>query len=130
VATPRVPQDRKARAPRKATTTKVSPSGPRSLVEIVTTDQPEVELIPLFSIDGEVYSIPAEVSASMALRVLDTARREGMEAAMSGALEELLGPDAYQALLHCKSLTTDHLEAIMAGVQGHVLGGLDGPLGN
>jgi hypothetical protein len=119
------PQDRR---PRKAAAS--TKPAPRSLVEIVTTDAPEAELVPLFSIDGQVYSIPAEVSASMALRVLDEARRSGMEAAMSGALEELLGAEAYQALLHCTSLTTAHLEAIMDAVQGHVLGGLEGTTGN
>lgn len=124
MAPPKTPQDHKA----KAVKTDVRP--PTSLVEIVTTDQPVAELVPLFSIDGQVYSIPGEVSASMALRMLDSARRQGMEAATSEALEELLGGEAYQALLQCRALTVDHLERIMAVVQTHVLGNLEGVLGN
>lgn len=108
---------------------KIKPSAPRSLVEIVTSDE-VVDTIPLFSIDGVVYSIPAEVSASMALRVLDESRKNGQEAAMAGALEELLGEDAYQALLSCKSLKVSDLEKIMEAVQVHVLGDLEGALGN
>jgi hypothetical protein len=66
----------------------------------------------------------------MALRVLDSARRNGMETAMSEALEELLGSEAYQALLHCKSLKADHLKQIMDVVQVHVMGELEGISGN
>lgn len=124
MASPRTPQDRKAKV------VKAEARPPASLVEIVTTDEQDVELIPLFSIDGQVYSIPGEVSASMALRMLDSARRQGMEAATSEVLEELLGSEAYQALLRCRSLTVDHLERIMAAVQVHVLGDLEGALGN
>lgn len=124
MAPPRAPQDRKA----KAVKAEVRP--PASLVEIVTTDVPVAELVPLFSIDGRTYSIPGEVPASMALRMLDAMRRQGMEAAMSEALEELLGAEAYQALLQCRALTVDHLERIMAVVQTHVLGNLEGALGN
>lgn len=124
MAPPRAPEDRKAKA------VKAEAPPPASLVEIVTTDEQDVELIPLFSIDGQVYSIPGKVSASMALRMLDSARRQGMEAATSEVLEELLGSESYQALLRCRSLTVNHLERIMAAVQVHVLGDLEGALGN
>jgi hypothetical protein len=116
----KAPEDHKAKAIKPA---------PRSLIEIVTTDLPEIEQVPLFSIDGQVFSIPAEVDASMALRVLDAARRSGMEAAMSGALEELLGEESYQALLNCKGLTKENLEQIMALVQEISLGGLEAAKG-
>ena len=125
--TPGVPQDRKTKATKDSTNRAKAPA---SLVEIITTDEQDVDLIPLFSIDGRVYSIPGEVSASMALRLLDSARRHGMEAATSEALEELLGGEAYQALLQCRSLKVSHLEQIMEVVQAHVLGDLEGTLGN
>jgi hypothetical protein len=122
--TPGIPRDRK----RKATKAKAKAPGPFSLVEIVTTDEAP-DMLDLFSIDGVTYQIPAEPSAGMALKVLDVARRDGMEAAMSQCLEELLGEESYQALLNCKSLKIEQLEAIMEGVQLLVLGKLEGALG-
>jgi hypothetical protein len=121
MVTPRkAPADHKPKAGTKA---------PTSLIEIVTDESP-AEMMDLFSIDGRVYQIPASVSASMALRVLDNARREGMESAMSKALEELLGEEAYQALLECRSLKTEHLQQIMDVVQVHVMGDLELATGN
>jgi hypothetical protein len=114
------PQDRRTKAVKARATDE-----PRSLIEIVTTDAAPVEMIPLFSIDGEVYSIPGEVGAGMALNVLDRARRDGMESAMSWALEAMLGTDSYRALLDCKTLTITQLEQIMEAVQLHVMGGTE-----
>jgi hypothetical protein len=100
------------------------------LIEISTADVTEVARVALFSIDGTEYTIPETVPASMSLRVLDTARRQGMEVALSLALEELLGPDGYRALLTCDALTSEHMGAIMDAVQALTMGELESTSGN
>lgn len=98
---------------------------------VITTDtEANEERLPVFSIDGVEYTMPAEVPASMALRVLDTIRRLGQEAAVSYLLEEVLGPEAYQALLNCRTLKPEQLKAVVAVVQDHVLGAVEETSGN
>ncbi len=110
------PQDHKPKAGKKAIQ-------PRTLVEIVTTDEVEEdEGIPVFSLDGTVFTMPTVVSASVSLQALHMARTEGQEAAMSWVMEEVLGTEAYDTLRTCKALTGPQLTAIMEAVEEHVLG--------
>jgi hypothetical protein len=100
-------------------------------VVITTTDEEETEeRIPVFSIDGTEYTMPAHIPASTALRVLDMMRRMGQEAAVSWLLEEALGEEAYEALLNCKSLKPKQLQAVMAVVQDHFMGAIEESSGN
>lgn len=122
MAPPRKPQDRLAKA--------IAPAEP-GIIELVSDpDAPEAERIPLFSIDGTTYSMPAEVDAATSLRVLDVQRRRGAESALSYALEELVGSEGYQALLNFRGLRKGQLEAIMELVQRHALGNLEEPAKN
>ena len=86
--------------------------------------------IPLFSIDGTAYTIPARFDPIMALRALDMARRRGEEIMLSWLLEEALGEEGYQALLGCSSVTTGQLQALMEKVSEQVMGALEEPAGN
>lgn len=105
----------------------------RTLVEIVSADPFDDEPVkdtPLFSIDGEVYGIQQEIPASVALRALDVARRQGEEIMMSWVLEEVLGQKAYQALLDCRTVTPGQLKSIMNVVVDQVMGSLEESRGN
>jgi hypothetical protein len=100
---------------------------------IITTEdesQEPQERIPVFTLDDVEYTMPAHIPASMSLRVLDMIRRVGQEAAVSWVLEEVLGDEAYQALLNCRSLKPSQLLAVMAVVQDHVLGAMEEAAGN
>ena len=121
---PTKPQDHQSK-------TVVTPNGAHSLIEIVTDpfDTPP-DAIPLFSIDGVTYSMPGEVSAATSLKALDLARRSGMESAVSWILEEVLGLEAYTALLNCKALKASQLAAIMEVVEKHTLGAMEASTGN
>jgi hypothetical protein len=104
---------------------------PRSLVEITSVPEgDEPEPIPVFAIDGETYTMPAVISASFALEVLDRMRTDGEMAVTGWMLEEVLGTEAYEALKGCKGLNTDQLKAIMDHVSEHVMGALEGTSGN
>jgi hypothetical protein len=120
--TPGTPADRKRRTVRPA----VAVPDTRGLVEIVSIpDGDEAEPIPVFSIDGEVHTMPARFPASMALEALDRMRHEGEIPATAWMLEEALGTESYQALKSCRALTGDHLKAIMERVTNHVMGELE-----
>lgn len=126
MAAPRAPQDHK---------TKAAPAEPRaqaSLVELVSEeiDGTELDAIPLFSIDGETYSMPATVSAATSLKALDIARRQGQAESISWVLEEVIGSEGYNALMNFKSLKPSQLQAIITVVTGHVMGSMEELTGN
>jgi len=120
---------RKARSP-KARRPIVLPAEARSLVEIVTTSEQEDEGIPLFSIDGVVYTMPSIISAAIALEMLDRLRTESEQQLIGWMLEEVLGTETYNVLKSCDAMTPEQLRAIMDHVSDHVLGSLGKVAGN
>lgn len=122
------PTTRKAPADRKPSARRPAVAAPdtRGLVEIVSVPEgDEAEPIPVFSIDGEVHTMPARFPASMALEALDRMRHEGEISATAWMLEEAMGTESYQALKSCRALTSEHLKAIMDRVTNHVMGELE-----
>jgi hypothetical protein len=118
-----VPADRKPRQPRRRPI--VAPKA-QGLVEIVSAPEgEEAPPIAVFSIDGEVHTMPSRVPASMALEALDMFRHQGEMAATAWMLEEVLGTESYDALKACRALTGEHLKAIMDKVTEHVMGNLE-----
>lgn len=101
-----------------------------ALIEITTrpADQP-VATEPLFSIDGVTYSIPQEISGNIALGVLHRARELGEGLALSWMLEEVLGTEAYTALLNCHDVTPAQMKAIMTVVRTKVMGVMEATQG-
>lgn len=83
------------------------------------------EVTDLFSIDGKVYTMPSEVSASVAVQMLHVARTEGQESAVSWVLEEVLGTEAYDALRKCRALKAHQLQAIIKVVTETVMGAME-----
>ena len=82
------------------------------LVELSSTVEEE-ERVPLFSIDGDVYTIPKSVPQGLALEFLRIAREHGENVAAGRLLERLLGPEAYTALEQCPSLDDEKMQKIM-----------------
>jgi len=96
-----------------------------ALIEITTTDAPPVEREDLFSIDGVVYTIPKDMPGTLALTLLDTARKQGESVAISWLLEEVLGENAYGALLACKTVTRTQMSAVVTVIREKVMGALE-----
>lgn len=101
---------------------------PKSItpVKIVTEDEPEeAERIDVFSIDGEMYSMPAEIDGHFALEVLEQIRTSGVESVVAWMVEEAVGSKGYRALRNCQTLKTSDLKAVINIVQDHVLGAVE-----
>ncbi len=81
--------------------------------------------IEIFRLGGVVYSIPDRPRVNLALKYLWLAKTRGEEIAGQWMLEELLGVDAYQALMDFDGLTDTQFAAIMNRAQQVVLGSLE-----
>jgi hypothetical protein len=88
-----------------------------------------VEMVDLFEIDDVMYSVPRRPSANVALQYLDAAERLGQAAANLFILRAMLGPEGYEALAGCNSLTDEHIGWIVETIQGLVLGTKEAPKG-
>lgn len=111
---------------RKKTVAKpaVTTAGGEPLLELHTSGAKTapVEMEPAFTIDGQVFSVPVEVKAQVAIRYMHYCRTKGENWGLSWLLETVLGKDAYEALLELDSLEDDQLVAIAKIVQSKVLG--------
>lgn len=112
---------------RKKTVAKTAPVRTASgepLLELVTddTEQKPVPMEPAFTINGRVISVPVEVDAAVAIRYMDHCRKKGENWGLSWLLEEVLGTEAYEALLALKGLKDEHIIAVARIVQSKVLG--------
>lgn len=82
------------------------------LVEL-SSEVPEEERVPLFSIDGKVYTVPKFVPQGLSLEFVRLNRQYGEEVAAVRLLERMLGPEAYQALEQCPTLNNDQMQKII-----------------
>lgn len=91
-----------------------------------------VEMVPLFSIDDVDYCIPKEPNALMALRYLEQVKQGlSQDMAMGYLLEDLLGRDAYRALLAYQGhMTPAQLAQLFQAAQGAVVGLVEVPKGS
>lgn len=111
-------------APAPALDTEVEP-----LTFVSTPDEerePERRVV-LFTIDGKAYSIPKKFPVGLGLKIIRTVRLHGEELAMAELLSEVLGDDAYDALINYRDLTPENLMDLMLKVRELALGGLQGP---
>lgn len=98
------------------------------VLDLDDPDRPEQDGVPLFTLDGVVYSIPADPPASFVLKYL-SAIKEGVlpDAAAGALLSELLGEQAYAALATSPKVRLSDFMRIMEIVKIKVLGpALDG----
>ncbi|MFD6094747.1 hypothetical protein ACFVWN_01080 [Nocardiopsis flavescens] len=81
-----------------------------------------VEMLDLFEIDDDVYQMPKNPSAGVALEYLDIATDQGPEKATKWLMEEAIGEEGYRALREHPELPVDDLERIIDAVKDHYLG--------
>jgi hypothetical protein len=100
------------------------------MIELKSTereDGAEEELVPLFSLDGTTYSVPAKPRVHVALQYLTDARQHGEQMAQMMLLEKLLGEKGYKALSEFEDLTPEDLSAISDEAAKLTLGALEQP---
>lgn len=95
------------------------------MIEIVTTNPAFAEREPLFSIDGTVYTVPKEISGTLALGFLDQVRDHGEAIAMGWLLREVLGAEAHAALAACKTVTAAQMAAVMSVVRDKTMAAME-----
>lgn len=96
-----------------------------ALVFTSRKDKPKEERIPLFSIDGEVFTVPKEPSPAIGVRFLDNARRVANPLQAGLALvEDMVGSGPYQKLLAWDDLDDDRLTQIINECIARALGGV------
>lgn len=97
-----------------------------NIIKLPTAKLPEdhvQETVPLFELDGEVYSMPKEPPAGVALKYLRISTEQGQDPAAYFMLTTMLGEDAYNALAEHPTLTTEQFDQIFKAVEKHALGG-------
>lgn len=99
------------------------------MIELKSKPAEDRQMVDLFSIDGHVYQMPVKVGANVALGYMRLVRTHGQDAAMGWALEQVLGEDAYTALMACDDLEPEDLEAVMRAVHDNVMGAVEVPKG-
>jgi hypothetical protein len=82
-------------------------------------------VVELFRLGGRVFAIPEKARVNVALKYLWMAKTKGEEVAGQWMLEQLLGDEAYQALMEFDDLEPGQLAAILAAAQKVVLGSLE-----
>lgn len=97
------------------------------MLEFTTKPAPGTEetRVPLFSVDGVEYSMPAEIHAGFALQVLERVVNVGEVAAIPWILRKLVGDKGVDALFAAKNFQTTDLDTLGKIVQEHVMGALE-----
>jgi hypothetical protein len=96
------------------------------MLELTSTPtDAEVERIPVFSIDGVMYTIPKEIPAATVLDLLEKVDNVASISAQLDILRELLGDEAYHALRECKTLTVRQLKQLIDDIGVLVMGSME-----
>lgn len=85
-----------------------------------------IEMVDVFELDDEVYQMPKNPSAGIALEYLKRQSEGGPDRAIYYMLARMLGEDVYDLLMEHPSLTQEHLEQIIQVVEEHMLGATQG----
>jgi hypothetical protein len=97
------------------------------LIALKSSPKKTKEVVPLFSIDGKEYSVPAEARANDALAFMHISRVQGEAAGIDYMLEAMLGTEGYTALMQFDDLTQDDLENIIKIASEIMMGALESP---
>jgi hypothetical protein len=91
--------------------------------------QPDEEKVLLFTLNGTEYFMKPP-HANLMLKVLWRARTDGMLVAVSEMLIQLMGEEAYRALMEYEDLTDTELRKVTDRVMHYSTGRMDSILGN
>jgi hypothetical protein len=119
---PRRPQDRRA----KATVTDLV-DGPIQALDLDAEpayDPQTAARVHLFTLHGVDYYVDAEPRANVSLQFMRRYRTDPVDA-QAWLLEELLGADAYTALMEWDGLTTAHLAKLTGILEQLAMGGVE-----
>ena len=86
----------------------------------------EVEMEPVFELDGDLYQIPAKPSAGLALGYLEKQSTLGADAAVYWMMVEMLGEEGFEALRDHPDLEREQMDAIIGHIEKKVLGAVPG----
>lgn len=78
--------------------------------------------VDLFSIKGQMYTIPESIPANIVLQAMDISRTDGEQAAGIYMMKAALGPEAWQALCDFDGLTEEHMTSIAEQIQQQYFG--------
>ncbi|MFC5947078.1 hypothetical protein ACFQH9_02145 [Pseudonocardia lutea] len=93
------------------------------------SDEQEVEMVDLFTVNGVTYSIPKRPPVNIALGFLRDVRKEGPTLAEAALMERLIGEEGYDALVNYPGLTTEQMEQISDRVMTVTLGAMEASKG-
>lgn len=97
---------------------------------VLVLDRPEnveamnkmlAEREPLFSIDGEVYTIPKNVPPAWSMTAIDLAMTRGENVALAWVVGKMLEPQAFEALKSCSTLLPEDLNTLFRVIMDKVL---------
>ncbi len=91
-------------------------------IRILANEDVVEERVPLFYIGDDEYTIPKNISRSVALQYLRRASEVGHELATAPLLIRVLGEDAYMALEESKGLTGEQMDKIVDIIVKEALG--------
>jgi hypothetical protein len=89
-----------------------------------------VEREPFFSVDGKMFTIPRQAPANLSMVYLKTLRNAGADKAVQVIMDQMLGPEAIDALAECGSITDDQMAQLMRRIQLKVEGLMEKVTGN
>lgn len=82
-------------------------------------EEPRIEL---FSIDGQVYTIPDKAKPNISLQYLYISRTQGVGIAESWLAERMLGSDGYLALINFADLESEDYNQVVAAARAVAMG--------
>lgn len=91
-----------------------------------STTEAEVEMVPLFTVDGDTYEIAKKYPASISVAYLRQVKAHGPEVAWAWLMEEVLGEEAISVLERHPSITDEHMTQIGEIIRHHALGETQG----
>jgi hypothetical protein len=132
------PTRTRAKAPARKSATSRRSASKRPVVEPLEADFEPIELsteadsneeklVHLFSVDGKAYYVSAAQDVGLALRYVKVATTQGQEFAILWLLENVLTPEAFEALVSIPRLKPESLAKVAVAVQKILLGGMEAP---
>jgi hypothetical protein len=80
----------------------------------------DAERVPVFEVDGTVYTVAKVTRADIALEYLGRVEEDGPDEAQAWMIRTTVGDEGFQALRGVKGLEPEHWEAIQDRIRGIV----------
>jgi hypothetical protein len=117
--------NRKAPVKRAAVNGHANGSRSYAVLKLSSGDAVNEDRIPLFSIDGTEYTMPAEPLGYIGIEATHLWATESPAAATDWLMTEMLGEEGFTALRTCKTITRAQYNQVVKIVVDHVYGDED-----